>query len=790
MRVSWRSILQIVRGLRRNRGFSLAVVGCLALVLTANASVLTILNAVVLRPLPYPQADELLHLGLGNGSIANLPVPGSEYIQWLQANRSLAASATYRQLRAVTGNDGDSEDVLGASVSIGFAEVLRIKPLLGRFLNADDERLEEQSAVVLGNRLWINRFGGDLNIVGRSIRLSDRSVTVVGVMPAGFDFPHGSEFWRAEPRPTGAPGQYYTIVARRLSEISVEAVRTDLTRIPRAFTADLPRSMADARPTVEVLRERLYGSAKPAILMLFAGATLLLVIGGAGVANLVLARNASRAPEFALRLALGGTKARIITPIIVECLLLALTAGAIGLLLSVWVSRILVHIGPPILEQVNSIALDWRVVLIMLVWTLLTGGAVGAGAALQATNHGAFEGNALKGRVARTGRLFSFVRRALVITQIAIAMLLMTGAALLATSLANLNNVPLGFEARNVVIASIRLPRERYPTSAGARDFFEALREDLVNTPGVLSVTYGTPPMNGFDRMATSPVDGSGRSYSIATNAVGPSYFATYRTPISSGRPIGDGDNASGEPVVVINQSAKDLIFPNRSPLGERLTAMTILGQHPRIIGVAVDVPQYDVSVRAQPAAFAALAQVDGRPIELAVRTLGDATTLIATVRRLLNQHDAKLAGRFSLLDDVVSRSVAPRLFTATLAGGFAGLALIIATIGLLGLLSYLATQRAHEMGLRVALGARRKDIILLMLREGMVLGALGLAFGGMLTLALNRLLASLIFEVEAHNPIILLLAATFVGGITFAATLVPALRASTANPMHALTKD
>jgi len=758
--------------------------------LTANASVLTILNAVVLRSLPYPQADELLHVGLGNGTIANLPVPGSGYLRWREANRSLVATATYHQLRATAAGDGVPEAILGASVSIGFADVLRIKPALGRFLRDEDERPGESGSVVLGNRLWLNRFGGDSSIVGRTIRLSDRSVTVVGVMPSGFEFPHGSEFWQAEAPPTGAQGEYYTIVARRRPELSVEAVMKDLARIPRALPADMPRSIVEARPTVEVLQQWLYGSTKPAVLMLFAASALLLVIGGASVANMVLARNVARGPEFALRLALGGTVTRVATPIIVECLLLALAAGATALVMSVWVSRVFVRIGPPLLGQLGSVDLDWRVFLIMLVLTLFTGAVVGIAAALHATSHGAFANNALKGRVARTGRVFSLARRALVVTQIAIAMLLITGAGLLATSLARVSNVPLGFDASNVIIASIHLPRERYGNSTSAQALFETLRRDILNTPGVLNATYGTPPMSGFEEMLASPADGNGRSYNITTSSVGPGYFATYRIPIRSGRAIGGDDNASSEPVVVINQSAKDLIFPDRSPLGEPLTAMTIRGQHPRVIGVAADVPQYDAALRAQPAAFAAFAQVESRPSELAVRTLGDATLLVDPLGRRLRQQDAQLAGRFSFLEDVVKRSIAPRLFTATLAGGFAGLALMVATIGLLGMLFFLASQRAHEMGIRVALGARRRDIIGLMLREGMALAGVGLAVGGMLTLALNGLLASLLFELTPHDPRILLAAATLVGGVTFAATLVPALRASTANPMRALRQD
>ena len=643
---------------------------------------------------------------------------------------------------------------------------------------------------MLGHRLWTNRFGGDSSIVGRSVRLSDRNVTVVGVMPAGFEFLYGSEFWRAEPRPTGATGEYYTIVARRRSDVSIEAEKSDLARVPRGATGDLPQTIAEARPTVEPLQERLYGSAKPAVLMLFAAATLLLVIGGAGVANLVLARNAGPASEFAQRRALGATTSRVAIPIVVECMLLAIVAGVIGVLLSVWVSQLFVHLGPPILEQVGRIGLDWRVMMIMLVWTLLTGAIIGVVAAFQATRRSADLSEALKGRVARGARGFSVTRRALVMAQIAIATLLITGAGLLATSLTRVSNVPIGFDATNVVIASIRLPQSRYGSSASARELFDALRRDLRSTPSVVGVTYGTPPMSGFDEMVTSPDDGSGRSYSIATSAVGPDYVAMYRIPISSGRAVGEDDNAGAEPVVVINQSAKDMIFADRSPLGQPLAAMTARGQHPRIVGVVADVPQYDVAMRAQPAAFAALAQVDGRPLELAVRTRNDASAFSDVIRRVLGERDAALAGRFTLLEDVVNRSVAPRVFTATLAGAFAGLTLLIATVGLLGLMSYLATQRAQEMGIRVALGAGRMGIVLLMLREGVALAGVGLALGGMLTLALNGLLASLIYEVAPRDPVILLAAVTLGGGVAFAATLVPALRASRVDPVRVLREQ
>jgi putative ABC transport system permease protein len=783
-------IRRSARHLRAHPGFSLAVIASLAIGLAANASVFSILNAIALRPLPYPRSEELLHIGFGDGVNANLPVPGRLYQEWRTSTESLVASATYHWLRETVDGANGPEEVVGAAVTANFAAMMGVTPSLGQFLDSAESSLPEGSSIVLGHGLWSQHFGADPRVVGRSIRLSGRTVTVSGVMPAGFDFPQGTQLWELQEPVTAGADEYYTIVARRRTDLSIGAVRQDLSRLARGQIAGLPQNFAGTVPTVVQLQDYLYGSARPATAILLAAAVLLLVAGCAGVANLVLAHAVSRNPEFALRFALGAPRRTVVVPILLECLLLAVVAGAIGTTLSVWLSRLFVHLGPPLLAQLPSTAPDWRVILTMLTLTFVAAAIAGTGAALQATGQSGFATYAIKGGLARTGPGLVLARRVLVVVQVAIAMLLATGAGLLTGSFVRVANAPRGFDADGVLVASIRLPGSRYEDNAAARGLFDALVRDIRALPGVAHVTYGTPPLGGFGEMVFSATDAGAPPYSVATDAVGPGYFDTYRIPLLEGRAITDADHVGATPVVVINQAAARLIFQDRSPIGATISAMTVKGQHPTIVGVAADVPQYDVAMQALPAAFAALAQVDGRPYELAIRASGDPASLIHPLRQLLQRHDPGLAARTELLDDAVRRSVSPQRFNSALAGTFALLAVSIAAVGLFGLLSYVVTQRSHEIGIRIAIGARPGDIIYLVAREGLMLTGIGIGGGTVLALSLSGLLTKMLVDLDPQDPTIIVAAATLLAMIAVAATVGPAWRAARTDPMQVLRRD
>ncbi len=789
MRLSWQSARQAVRSLRRSPGFSITVILSLTLGFGANASVFTVLNAVVLRPLPYPRSDELLFVGLGKlyGS-----VPLLYYKSWMESNRTLTAAAQYYQVSATVGGTTEPEEIPGAVATAGLAKLFDASPELGRFLSGSDEQADAEPAVVLSHGLWKRHFGGDSNIVGRTIRISDRPMTVVGVMPQAFDFPSHAEFWRPMSAPSGSSpaDNLYAMVARSRPDVTVEKVQRDLARILRPAIAGLPRPITEAPVAVVSLHAYLYGSQGPALSMLLAAVLLLHVITCANVASLVLARTESRRPEFAVRVALGASREVLIGHVLSECVWLSATAGALGLLFSIWITRLFVGFGPQIVRDVGNFTLDGHVLLATLALTLITGVSAGIGAALRTTQVSSFaslgEANA---RTTGAGRSFILMRRVLVVGQMAMAMLLLGGGGLLVKSFLRASSVDLGFEPEHVLVASLALPRSRYPDAASAQRFYDEVSLRLRGVPGVERVAYGTPPLSGFAMMRTS-ASAERQQYSIATDEVGPGYFETYRIPIFSGRAIAASDDSMSPPVVVINRAAASMIFPGRDAIGQRISALTVAGEHPTVVGVVADVPQYYITMAPQPEAFSPLTQARTRPYTLAVRARGNAEALLGPLRRIVRDYDPELAVRASTLESMVGESTAPQRFASILVGIFATLALVVAAVGLFGLVSYLAIQRTREIGVRVALGAQRRDVVQLIVREGMVLAAAGIAIGFALSLPLNGLLVNQLFEVQPHDSGIVFGSGLLLAGVALAATLIPALGAARMDPIVALRKD
>ncbi len=632
-----------LRGLRRAPAFASAVVLSLALGIGANAAMFTILDPVLLRPLPYAHADELVAASLGNAGV----VPDSYFLQWAALTRTLASVAEYNAVTMIVGGGaGAPEQLAGAIASPALVHVLSVAPALGRFIAFDDGLPNAAPAVVLGHDVWQRRFASDPHVLGRTIAINDIQTTIVGVMPAGFSFPARASFWLPRPPIDTRPGAGFRVglvVGRRRPGVSIDQVQRELAQVPRP--ADLQRawSLRDSAVVVTSAHDELYGSAKSTVALLFAAVTLLLLIACANVANLVLARTTRRRQEFSVRSALGASRTTLYWEVVTECLLLALAGGTLGVLIAIWLSQLFTRLMPESVSSVANIGVDGRMLLFTFGVSVLAAFLISSGPALRVAGGGARALLGEGGSRAGDSRIARFMRRSLVVIQLSAAVVLLTGAGLLVKSLARLANQDNGFRPDHLLIVTVNLPRTRYKGAVRANQFFDALAARLAALPGARGVAQGPPPLVGYDFMYLHAATAETSSYRVAVSDVGPAFFETYGIPVLAGRSILASDDSMSPPVVVVNATAARLIAPGGNAIGQPLDVITIRQQHPTIVGIVADVPQRDISVKPLAEAFSATAQDLHSPIWLAVRVAGDPDALALPVQKAVRDIDPEL---------------------------------------------------------------------------------------------------------------------------------------------------
>jgi len=782
----------VLRALRRAPAFAVAVVLSLALGIGANITMFTFLDAVLLRPMPYPNPDELVAPSLGSsGSVSD-----SYFLAWVASTRTLAAMAEYNNNPMVVGGAFSPEEIPGAIVSPELVHVLGVTPALGRFISAEDGLAGATPVVVLGHDVWRRLFGGDPHVLGRTISLNDQPTMVIGVMPMGFAFPPRTELWQPRPPIDTRPGagvRAGLAVGRRRPGVSVAQVQRELAQVPR--TPELQRSLSfrDAPVVVVSLHDELYGSARSAVVLLFAAVTLLLLIACANVANLVLARTTRRRQEFAVRSALGASRAALYWEVVTECLLLALAGGSLGVLLSVWLSQLFTRLSPASFSNVDRIGVDGRVVLFTVGVSVLTAFLISSWPALKVAGAGAHALLGEGGSRTSGGRVAHLMRRTLVVVQLSAAVVLLTGAGLLVKSLARLTSQDNGFQPNHLLIVTVHLASARYRgpgASSRANQFFDQLAARIAAMPGALHVAQGPPPLVGFGHLYEHAGTPESRAYRIAVSDVGPEYFETYAVPLLTGRSITASDDSTQPPVVVVNATAARLIAPDGNAIGHTLDVINIREQHPTIVGIVADVPQNDPAVRPLPQAFSATKQDPHWPSRIAIRVAGDPDALALPVQRAVRELDPQLVVKTVSMESMMSTALAPHRFTAILLGAFAALAMILAAVGLFGVIAYLVEQRSREIGVRMALGAQQRHVLGLVLREGLTLTAVGLAAGVTLALALAHLLKSLLYEVQPTDAGVIAVAALTLAVVTILAAFIPARRATRVDPMISLRAE
>ncbi len=796
-----------LRSLGQNLTFSLVAVATLALGVGANTAIFSVVKAVLLNQLPYQQPDRLVALGASDS--ADTRPETTDYTttyDWRRLSHSFESMSLYRDGSGAMLERGEAELLQGQRVAYDFFDTLGVRMQIGRTFLAEEDRPDRRYEIILSHGLWMRRFGGDAKIVGRVIRLNESSYTVVGVLPAGFrpleisgsaGYPEMfMPLGYALSQPFACRGcQHLHLIGRMKPGISAAQALAELKAIMSNLVREYPASYPpSATVAFEPLQSHLVGSVSTALWVLLGAVGFVLLIACANVANLTLARATRRAKEIALRAALGAGRVRLVRQLLTESLVLSICGGVAGVLLAWWGTRALAWLGPKEIPRVNEIHMDAGVLLFGLAVSLLTCVLFGLAPALRQSR--ADLNDALKdlGKVTE-GRSGFGLRNLLVAAELALAFVLVTGAGLLGKSFLHLMNVDPGYEPRGVVTLSTYVYGARYQKPEAELGYYERAMDRLRATPGVESVAMASNlPLADFDRYAFHIRDRRPRIPSdvpsVDLYSVSPDYLRVMRIPMLRGRQFTRQDGPTDPKVALISEICARQMFPNEVPIGKQiqLGGRNESGPWITIVGVVGDVRQYGLDHAPRMATYIVQAQNLAFGFSMVARSSIDPSRMEAAARAAFLAVDPTLpVYRVQPMEKFVASSLAERSFTLLLLGLFGGLALALAAVGIYGLISYAVTLRTREMGIRMAFGAERSDVLAMVLRQGLALTGLGLAAGFAASLALTRLLSSLLFEVRPTDLTTSAAVALVLAGVALTASYLPARRAASVDPMIAL---
>jgi putative ABC transport system permease protein len=781
------------RGLRRSPGFTIAALLTLSLGIGANTAIFSVVNAVLLRPLPFSDPDRLMRVFGTTPQNPHAWTSPLNFADLAAQQKSFAGLAALSEARATLAGVDEAEQIEGWSVSANFFTLLGVRPVLGRSFTSGEDQPGGECVLVLSHALWQRRFGGQPGAIGRAVALNDARCTVVGVASAVFDFPLGTAFWKPLQLDPGAESRgsnHLTLIARLAPNATRSRAQADLDRIALGLARAYPDPNAGRGFAVTPLREQIVSEVRPALLVLAGAVGLVLLIACGNVANLLLARSAARRGEVAIRAAVGAAQARIVRQLLTESLLLALLAGAAGLLLGVWGARLLAVWGPQGIPRLHEVSLDGRVLTFTLLASLATVALFGLAPALQGArpdlNHVLKEAN----RGIRGGGLHVQLRGLVIVAELALTVTLMVGSGLLMKSFLLLVRVRPGFEPAHLLTMDVSLPPWRYDRPRRAELYANAL-EKVRHFPGVISAAAGmTQPVLGANHWGSTlapegaPTPAAVADLNVAINPVTPDYFRTLGIPLLAGRAFTDGDVPGAPGVAVVSRQVARLFFPGADPVGKRIRLDIDLGpgvpQTRVIAGEVGDVHQEGLALEDAPVLYVPHRQVPYPKMSLLVRTAGDPLALGGTVRATLRNLDRDVpVGTVTTMEEILVGSVGrPRFYTA-LTALFAGLALFLAAVGVYGVLAWSVSQRLHEIGVRMALGAGRWSVETLIVRQAMAPALLGLILGLGAALALSRMLATLLYGVEPTDPWIYAMVSCLLLAVVLLASHLPARQAT-----------
>lgn len=805
-----------VRMLVRHKGFTFVAVMTLALGIGANTAMFSVVNAVLLRPLPFQNAERMVLLwgNFQKFNIEQMRAKAAEYVDYRDLTKSFEQVAAFHTDDFNFTGSGQPARIAGANVTANLFSMLGTLPAQGRLFSNAENQPGQSNVVILSHRFWQQRLGSSANVVNSSVRLNDQSYTVVGVMPAGFEFPHPSfnfaepvEFWLPLAFTTVQVAQrqrpyYLNVVALLKPNVTLEQAREEMTALGQSFEQSHQsyrgpnNSDMGWRITLTPLQEQIVGKSRRALWVLFAAVGLVLLIACANAANLLLMRAMTRQKELAVRSAMGAGRWRLIRQLLTESLLIGALGGIGGLMLAWWGVRALIALGKETLPRLVEVTLDGRVLAFTLTTSLLTGLIFGIAPALQASRLDLQQ--SLKEGSAAATRSRHWLRNLLVVGEVAVAMMLLVGAGLMLNSFLRLQRLHPIAKTDHLLSVKLNLPQTRYPEPTQAARFYQELIRKVESLPGVESASLST--LQALSGAATDdPFAIEGRPldfnhpFVAGWQLVAPNYFRTLGIPIVGGQDFTDRDTAEVEDAAIINESLAARYFPGENPIGKRLTLGLPRADNPwlTIVGIVKDIPHRGLESKAEPDWYLPYLRRPRRDAFLIIRSTVDPASLAAAVRGKVSEIDKdQPVTAIKTLNEVIAATTAPRCFNTLLLTIFAALALTLATVGIYSVISYSVTQRTQEIGIRMALGAKANDVVRLVVRQGMtpVLAGIAIGIGG--AVAATRLIANLLYDTSATDPLTFTALAFTLSLVALPACYFPARRAAKVDPMTALRHE
>lgn len=818
MQTIWQDVRYGMRMLLKNPGITFVVILALALGIGANTAIFSVVNAVLLRPLPYEDSDRLLFLNEKSAVLDEMSISYPNFTDWRNQNQSFEKMGVYNRSSYNLTGAGEAERITTGQVSADLFSALRVNAALGRVFTNEEDKPGGNPVVLLSHGLWQRRFGGQASIINQSLTLNGKSYTVIGVMPQEFRYPSRVEMWVPVGQLSGQtswqsrgnhPGLY--AVARLKPGVTQQQAMADLDNVAANLEKQYPDTNAGNRIRVRPLLEIFVGDVRRALWVLFAAVGFVLLIACANIANLLLARAKSREKEMAIRTAMGAGRWRIARQLLTESVLLALIGGALGLVLAHWGVKLILYISPDAIPRWREIGLDWSVMGFTVGVSLVTGVLFGLVPAIQAGIVDVYE------TLKETGRGMSgrhWLRSSLVVVEVATTLVLLIGAGLMIRSFYRLQSVNPGFSYEHLTSFSVSLPQKKYATGDQREQFFNRLTENLRGLPGVEATAAASGLPLGNNGWQTSfvidgrPVPPREQTPLMEACQVTPDYFKAMNIPLKSGRFFTDHDNRSflagkdlskfneeertgmGLNVVIIDEEFARRYWPNEEAVGKRIR----MGTDPSapvlsIVGVVGRVKMEGLSQdsnRVQ--GYFPFAQIQNGSMTVIIKGSGDPNQLVAAAREQVKavDPDQPIYG-VRTMDEIRAESVAPERLNLTLLSLFAGIALVLAVVGIYGVMSYTVTQRTHEIGIRMAIGAQPRDVFKMVLGQGMMLALIGVGVGLVGAFGLTRLMATMLFGVEPTDPTTFAGIALLLTGVALVACYIPGRRATKVDPVVSL---
>jgi predicted permease len=805
----WQDIRYGLRMLGKRPGITLIAVLTLALGVGANTAIFSVVDAVLLRPLPYKQPDRLVFLTEESRQVPGMSISMADFNDWRASNSVFENMTAYNANSAVLTGDGNSENLPIRQITSQLFPTLGIQPILGRALTPDDDKVGAAPVVLLSDGFWARRFARDPKVIGKTLTLDGEIFTVVGVLPSSKfhgSWPRYSAFtslWRLEDQLGGEkqrdshPGIYG--IARMKPGVTLQQARAELSDIAAHLEKKYPQSNTGIGITVDSLLNAYVGDIRPALLVLMAAVGFVLLIACANIANLSLSRTTERNREMAIRTALGAGRLRLMRQLLTESILLALIGGSLGLLIAYSVTAAVSKVSTSSVPRIDTVTIDGTVLLFTLAISLLTGFFFGIFPAWQASRADVHETMKEGGRSGTASAGKKRIRSFLVVAEVSISLVLLVGAGLMIKSFYRVLQADPGFNSTGVLTAGFSLPNAQYKDAADQRRFMTALATKLESIPGVQAAGIKLPLLGGFQTsfmIEGKPKPEPGKGPSTDISRITPGALQAMGIPLLQGRYFTAADNETSEPVCIVDVMMAQTEWPGENPIGKHVAVSGPVSnpnnpEWMKVVGVVAHTKNYGVDQPSRVETYRPIAQNPLGFGSIVLRAQGNPAGMAGPARDAILSIDPNVPlSQIRELGEIVDENVAPRRLSVLLLSAFATLALVLSAVGIYGVMSYMVTQRTQEIGVRIALGAQRFDIMLLVLRNGMALLLVGLGIGLAGAFALSRFLQSLLFEVKSTDIMTFASVPVLLAAVAFLACYLPARRATLVDPVVALRND